>query len=289
MRARVRDTELFFDVDGSALVPDGPRMREQRQAMVVHGGPGSDHTSLKAGLTSLADRMQIIYFDHRGQGRSARGDVATYSLDNNVEDMEALRQHLGLGPIISIGTSYGGMVAMAHAARYPRAVSHLVVAVTAAHAGFIPRALQIVSDRGSSEQIAQCQELFGGRIDTPEKYRHFFDVMGPLYSRRHDPVEAKLRFERTLLTTEALNQAYGPHGTMRGFDLRPELGSVIAPTLILAARHDWICAPEFSEEILSLIPDSELRVFEESGHSILADEPRLFLDAVAGFLVYRSG
>ncbi len=63
--------------------------------------------------------MQVVYFDHRGQGRSARGDVARYTLDENVEDMEALREHLGLGPIVSIGTSYGGMVAMAHAARYP--------------------------------------------------------------------------------------------------------------------------------------------------------------------------
>ena len=54
--------------------------------------------------------------------------------------MEALRRHLGLGPIVTIGTSYGGMVAMAHAARYPDAVSHLVLIVTAAHGGFIPRA-----------------------------------------------------------------------------------------------------------------------------------------------------
>lgn len=57
--------------------------------------------------------MQLVFFDHRGQGRSQRGDVSKYILDENVEDMEALRQHLGLGPIVSIGTSYGGMVAMA--------------------------------------------------------------------------------------------------------------------------------------------------------------------------------
>src|SRR5579863_3147714 len=149
MRAKVRDTEIYFDVEGMGLVPAGIAMREKPVAFVIHGGPGGDHSSFKGPLTPLAERMQLVYFDHRGQGRSARGDPATYTLDENVEDMEALRQHLGLGPIVSIGTSYGGMVAMTHAARYPDAVSHLVLIVTAAHGGFIARAQQILAERGT--------------------------------------------------------------------------------------------------------------------------------------------
>ena len=119
MFAAVRGTRIYFDVEGTGLVPDGPAMRERPVAMVIHGGPGSDHSGFKPSFSPLAARMQLIYFDHRGQGRSAAGDPATYTLDENVEDMEALRRYLGLGPVVSIGTSYGGMVAMAHAARYP--------------------------------------------------------------------------------------------------------------------------------------------------------------------------
>src|SRR5919206_4384951 len=133
MRAKLRDTEIFFDVEGAGLVPDGAAMRERPVAFAVHGGPGGDHSGFKPGCSALAEHMQVVYFDHRGQGRSARGDPARWTLDENVEDMEALRRHLGLGPIVSIGTSYGGMVAMAHAARYPGAVSHLILLVTAAH------------------------------------------------------------------------------------------------------------------------------------------------------------
>jgi len=144
MRARIRDTEIFFDIEGAGLVPDGPRMRERPAAFVIHGGPGSDHSGFKPALSPLAERMQLVYFDHRGQGRSARGDPATYTLDENVEDMEALRLHLGLGPIVSIGTSYGGMVAMAHAARHPGSVSHLILVATAAHGGFIARARKYI-------------------------------------------------------------------------------------------------------------------------------------------------
>ena len=164
MFASVRGTRIYFDVEGMGLVPDGATMRERPVAMVIHGGPGGDHSGFKPGFSPLAARMQLVYFDHRGQGRSDPADPATYTLDENVEDMEALRRHLGLGPIVSIGTSYGGMVAMAHAARYPDAVSHLVLIVTAAHGGFIPRAEAIVRERGTAEQQAVCETLWAGEF-----------------------------------------------------------------------------------------------------------------------------
>lgn len=288
MRAALRDTEIFFDVDGAGLVSDGSHMRERPTAFLIHGGPGNDHSGLKARYGKLTEKMQLVYFDHRGQGRSARGNPHKYTLDENVADMEALRQYLGLGPIVSIGTSYGGMVAMAHAARHADSVSHLILVATVSHSGFVARAKEIVAARGTAEQKVQCEELFSGRIDTPEKMRHYFEVMGPLYARKDDPALSKVGLERTILSPEALNRAHGPGGFLRCFDLRPELGSITAPTLILAGRHDWVCAPEFSVEMHRLISNSDLRIFEDSSHGIGGDEQQKFLDAVAGFLVYRS-
>lgn len=284
MLARLRNTEIYFDVDGMGLVPDGSRMRERPPAFIIHGGPGGDHSDLKPAFKPLSEKLQLIYFDHRGQGRSARGDKRLYNLDENVQDMEALRQHLGLGPIVSVGTSYGGMVAMAHAARYPDAVSHLVLVVTAAHAGFNARARQIVAERGTAEQSAVCNELWAGRLDTVEKLRHYYELMGPLYSRKHDAAAARLSRERGILSPEAINQAFAPGGFLQTFDLRPELGRIIAPTLILAGRHDWICPPEFSEEIHRLIAGSSLMVFEESSHSIRVDERDKLLATIAAFV-----
>jgi proline iminopeptidase len=263
-------------------------MVERPPAFVIHGGPGGDHSGFKPGFSALADRMQLVYFDHRGQGRSAKGDPATYTLDENVEDMEALRLHLGLGPIVSIGTSYGGMVAMAHAARYPASVSHLVLVVTVAHAGFNARAQQIVAERGTAEQKEVAAQLWTGQLDTPEKLRRYYEVMGPLYSRRHDPAAAQAGRDRGILSPDALNRAFAPGGFLQSFDLRPELRNIAAPTLILAGRHDWICPPEFSEELHRLIPGSDLRIFEESSHSIRADEPRKMFDAIAGFVAYKT-
>jgi len=285
MRAKIRDTEIYFDIDGAGLVPDGPRMRERPIAFLVHGGPGGDHSSFKPTLSPLAERMQLVYFDHRGQGRSARGDITKYALDENVEDMEALRLHLGTGPIVSIGTSYGGMVAMAHAARYPGAVSHLVLVVTAAHGGFIERAREIVEARGTPEQRRACERLWAGTFEDVTELRDFYAVMGPLYSRRYDAAAGALGTQRTLYDVAPLNRAFGE--ILRSFDLRPELPRIKAPTLVLAGRHDWICPPEFSEEIARRIPGAELRVFEESSHSIRTDEPQAFIDAIKGFVVYK--
>lgn len=284
MFATLRNTTLYFDVEGAGLVPDGPRMRQKPEAMVIHGGPGSDHSGFKPALSPLSDIMQMVYFDHRGQGRSARADPASYTLDENVEDMEALRRHLGLGSIVSIGTSYGGMVAMAHAARYPAAVSRLILAVTAAHGGFIDRARAILAERGTAEQQAVGETLWAGAFQTPQEVQHYYDIMGSLYSTRFDPAAAAATRERMQPSPEPLNRAFGEGGVLRNFDLRPELGRITAPTLILAGAHDWICPPEFSQEIHRLIPGSKLEIFEASSHSLRVDEPERLVRSISAFV-----
>lgn len=286
MFATLRNTTLYFDVEGAGLVPDGPRMRQKPEAMVIHGGPGSDHSGFKPALSPLSDIMQMVYFDHRGQGRSARADPATYTLDENVEDMEALRRHLGLGSIVSIGTSYGGMVAMAHAGRYPAAVSRLILAVTASHGGFIDRARAILTERGTAEQQAVGETLWAGAFQTPQEVQHYYDIMGPLYSTRFDAAAAAAAAtrERMQPSPEPLNRAFGEGGVLRNFDLRPELGRITAPTLILAGAHDWICPPEFSQEIHRLIPGSKLEIFEASSHSLRVDEPERLVRSISAFV-----
>jgi proline iminopeptidase len=282
MRAKVRDTEIYFDVEGAGLVPDGAAMCERPIALVIHGGPGADHSGFKPVLSPLAEHMQLVYFDHRGHGRSARGDPATYTLDENVEDMEALRQYLGLGPVVSIGMSYGGKVAMAHAARHPEAISHLVLVATAAHHGSLERARQIVAERGTPEQRLACEALWNGTFKDAEEVRRYYQVMGPLYSRRYDPDTTAMAVARAVYEPEPMNRAFG--GFLRHLDLRPELGRIIAPTLVIAGRHDWICPPEFSQEIARLIPGARLRIFENSSHTIRADEPLALIDAIADFV-----
>src|SRR5215207_9008169 len=196
MRARVRDTELYFDVEGASLVPDGPRMVERPVAFLLHGGPGGDHSGFKPAYSPLAERMQLIYVDHRGQGRSARGPKETYTLDNNVEDLEALRIHLGLEQVVVIGVSYGGMVALAYASRYPESVSHLIAVVTSPSYKFLERAQAILAERGTDEQRRVGDILWAGAFESDEQLLEYYSIMGPLYSLKFDAEKAKASRQR---------------------------------------------------------------------------------------------
>ncbi len=286
MRAMIRGTELYFDVDGAGLVPDGPQMREKPVIVALHGGPGGDHTGFKPALAPLTDLAQIVYVDHRGSGRSARGDRSTYTLDENVEDLEALRQYLGLGPIIPLGVSYGGMLALAYACRYPQHLAALIAVVTAPSYRFLETAQATLRARGTPEQQAAAEPLWAGNFTSDDQLRDYFEVLGPLYSRTFDLEKSRERRNRGILSPDAINEGFG--GFLRTFDLTPHLHRITAPTLVIGARHDWICAPEFSEEIARLIPRADLRIFEHSGHSVMVDEHAAFVDVVRGFLRYPS-
>jgi len=284
MFANIRDTQIYFDIEGAGLIPHGNQMREKPIAFLIHGGPGADHTSYKPAFSALSDKIQLVYFDHRGQGRSARGDKSTYTLDQNVEDMEALRQHLGLGKIIAIGSSYGGMVALTYAIRYPQHLSYLIVIATVPDFRFLQRAQKILSDRGTPEQIAIAQFLWNGNFETEQQLRDYFRIMHPLYSVTSNPTPTTQ--PRTILSIDAINEAFG--GFLRSYNVLNQLHKITVPTLVIGARHDWICAPEFSEEIANAIPNSDLRIFENSGHLIRLDETEALLDAIAGFIVYKK-
>ena len=71
MRVALRDgTRIFFEVIGTKLVPEGPTMRERPTMLLLHGGPGCDHSGLAHTLAPLCDVAQLVVPDHRGQGRS---------------------------------------------------------------------------------------------------------------------------------------------------------------------------------------------------------------------------
>ncbi len=218
-------------------------MVEKPVAFVLHGGPGGDHSYYKPGLDPLTEKMQLVYIDHRGQGRSGRGDRSTYTLENNVEDLEAFREHLGLDKIVLFGASYGGMVALSYAVRYPQNVSHLIALVTSAHAGTLERAKEILAERGTDEQKRVCEALWEGNFQTEEELFHYFDVMEPIYSYSYKPDMPKDGLERGIYSIDAINEGFS--GFLRTYDVRDQLHNITCPTLVVAGRHDWICPPEY--------------------------------------------
>src|SRR5215470_557624 len=121
--------EGFVDANGVLIyfksLGQGPPL------LVVHGGPGASHDYLLPYLLPLARHHRVVYMDERGSGKSGKlEDPKGYTVENMVEDVEALRVALGLGKIDLLGHSYGGVLAQAYALRYQQHLSHLVLCST---------------------------------------------------------------------------------------------------------------------------------------------------------------
>src|SRR5437867_10761640 len=100
--------------------------------LVMHGGLGVDHTQFRAGLDPLGDVLRLVYYDHRGNGRSGRPPIETLTLEQLADDADALRSHLGYERVAVLGHSYGGCLALRYALRHPRHLSHLLLVGTTA-------------------------------------------------------------------------------------------------------------------------------------------------------------
>src|SRR6266852_2501620 len=99
--------------------------------MIVHGGPGASHDYFLPYLLPLARHNKVVFIDERGSGRSQKlEDPAGYTIENMAEDVESVRQALGLGKINLLGHSYGGALAQAYALKYQRNLSDLILAST---------------------------------------------------------------------------------------------------------------------------------------------------------------
>jgi pimeloyl-ACP methyl ester carboxylesterase len=130
MRIQVDDVTLLFDVEGSKLRPDGPAMRQVPTLLLLHGGPGFDHSGFKPAFAEMATVAQVVYLDLRGNGRSDAGPANKWSLEQWAEDVHSFCEALSIEDPIVMGHSLGGIVAMVYAARYPDHPSKLILSST---------------------------------------------------------------------------------------------------------------------------------------------------------------
>lgn len=266
MYAHVNGTRLYFDVDGAGLVPDGPRMRERPTVILVHGGPGFDHAGYKPIFDELTDVAQLVYYDHRGQGRSDRDTPERWNLDQWADDLRGLCDALGIARPIIFGQSFGGMVAMAYAARHPAHPGKLVFSSTSARMDY-PRMFARFGAHGAAlEAIARD---FWTAPDAATWARYAEEAL-PAYQRTpRDPDGGA----RTIYTPEVLFHFAG--GEQKTMDLRAGLARVQCPTLVMGGEDDPVCPIETQAEIAAALPPALVRFerFAACGHGVYRDDP----------------
>jgi proline iminopeptidase len=280
MRIAVNGVELFFDVYGSSLGARGNELVDKPVIVALHGGPGIDHSQFVPWLTPIADEAQLILVDHRGNGRSSRPPVETRTLANMADDLEALRKTLGLGRIVVFGMSFGGMLALTYAATYPDNIAGLIPCATAASNDALERALAGMHDLSSPEQREALSRLRHGTVQSAEDLDRVFGALARFYE--YDPARTPSGGFKPIADIDMLNFFFARD--RQTYDVRPRLGAITAPTLVLTGRHDKIAPPFASDEILKGIHQAKQEMFEESGHRLMREENAKFLRSVRNFI-----
>jgi proline iminopeptidase len=264
----VNGARLFFDTVGSGLAVEPERIAPRPSLIVLHGGPGFDHSLMRPYFDRFADTHQVIYLDHRGNGRSG-GEPDSWRLDQWGDDIAAFCDTLGLVKPAVYGLSFGGMVAMAYAGRHPDQPSRLILSSTAARLR-LDTTYEMMGVLGG-EGAAQAARRFWSD-PTPEGVGEYMAVCMPLYNPSRDPAAAAAIARATARFEVMFDFIRGEQRTM---DLRPGLANVACPTLVLAGGRDPITPLACAEEILAALPEGlrRLEVFPEAGHGVHRDEP----------------
>jgi len=263
MRVAVSDgVRLFFDVAGTSLQIDDGAVRRKPTLLVLHGGPGLDHTSMRPWFDRFADTAQVVWYDHRGQGRSdGWDDPAAWNLDTWADDVVRICEALEITAPVVLGMSFGGMVAMHYAARHPHHPSRLVLMSCSAR----PSIHRIVETfrRLHGDEVAEIAQAFWSAPD--ENRLRYREVCMPLYSVHQHPIS----------TTAIMNTEIMGRFKLDEIDLLPGLASIRCETLVLAGEQDPVCPIEDATDIATALPAHLVRFerFDRCGHGTHRDQP----------------
>ena len=250
MFIEVNGAKLYFDVEGAGLIPDGPSMRAKPTLILLHGGPGVDHTMYKPAFSALADIVQIVYFDQRGNGRSTGGGPETWNLAQWGDDVKGLCDALGIEKPIVYGGSFGGFVAQSYAIRYPDHPAKLVLASTAARVDF-PTIFAAFERIGGPHARAVAEAY--GSIPPPRAAPSTSRSASPSIVR--DQAETPTCSKRSIVRNDVALRFNGPRNEQGRLDFRSALQRICCPVLILAGHRDPIMPMPFSETIAVSPPE----------------------------------
>lgn len=271
--------QLYVDIEGCGLVPDGTRMREKPTLVLLHGGPGYDHSGFKPLFSRLADLAQIVYVDHRGHGRSSRRPAAEWTLDTFADDVVRLCDVLGIVKPIVLGQSFGGFVAQRYLARHPQHPLRVILSSTSHHLG-LARKLAMFEQLGGPRARAAAQAFWTAPdAATWAVYQrecmHLYNVQPPA----EPEARQRIRFVEEILFASA-------GGEQQQMQLLPGLAQVECPVLVLAGEQDPVTPLADAQEIAAAIPApwSQLVTFAEAGHGVWRDQPEAALAVLREFI-----
>jgi proline iminopeptidase len=249
--------------------------------IVANGGPGLSHIYMMQNdaWPRIARHRQVIFYDQRGTGKSKRVNPdASWGMDAQVADMEAVRAKFGFPKFDLVGDSYGGLLAMAYAAAHPEHVERLILSDSAAPAWKdIVRVLPDVFP-DVLEQIATREKNSTPADAADQRIRDHFLMLFYSEANRDAYLAGVKDLESVPQVSAAVQKA------TRTLDLTPELPRFKFPTMVITGRYDMNVTPLTAWNIYKAIPGAKFVVFEKSGHLPSYEEPDRYVQVVDAFL-----
>jgi proline iminopeptidase len=295
----LKQEEGFVDANGVLIYYKA--LGSGSPLVVVHGGPGMSHDYFLPYLLPLARTHRLVFIDERGSGRSEKlEDVSAYTVENMVEDVEAVRRGLNLGTINLLGHSYGGVVVQAYALKYQQHLAHLVLASTFHSTARMNEVLKKIKDRMAPELRQRIDSLeqngLFGHGKPYEQQRYTADYMTAAWGEGYFPYLFQRRPDANYEPTntggmawDLYREMWGSHGeyvidgNLRSVEYADKLPSLKVSTLVIAGDHDE-CDPALSQDMHARIAGSRLVILPQSGHMTFVDQTALFLKTIEEFL-----
>jgi proline iminopeptidase len=286
--------------DKGPLVVDGLRLINGTQLycksigtgiplVIIHGGPGLDHSYLLPQMGQLADTYELIFFDQRGAGKSTvRLDTSAMTLDAMVEDIDKVRDAYNLRTMNLMGHSWGGLLAMFYAIKHgDRLNSLILVNSTPPTSELRSASFKIMSQKtspaDSALQASLVQTVEFRRRD-PAAMERFFRLL--FRGSFHNPLRADeltLSFGPDYAARSKLVSYLSKDPRLQTYDLLSQLESITCPVLIIGSDADLTPAAA-NEAIHAHIKGSRYVVMKNCGHFPFIEAPAQFFPAVRDFL-----
>jgi proline iminopeptidase len=261
----------------------------------LNGGPGLPCDYVRDTHSHLADRgYRVVAFDQLGCGASDNPDDASlWTLPRYVEEVEIVRTALNLGTVHLLGQSWGTWLGIEYALTYPNAFKTIILADGAADIPHLVTELERLRGALGSETVAMMlRHEAEGTLDHPE-YKGIIDVL----NYRH---VCRLQEWPAPVTRSLANWNMGPYraiqgpnefcytGSIRNWNRVPDLPRIAQPALVMCGLHDEL-TPACSMRIHNALPNSRIRVFQNSSHLPFVEEPEAYFAVLTAFLDAHRG
>ncbi len=262
------------------------KLGDRNIIILLPGGPGNDMGMYDDPAMSIAQTFfqvaDVILFDPRNCGKSEQCNIKFCSLDHYIDDVEAIRKHfnINLEHFFVFGQSYGSIVALGYAIRYPDSLKKLLLIGAVASSAFYDEAKTQLKEIGTPKQIAFAEKLWNGSFDgSKEEVVDFYRLMSPLYSYSFEPGEPPLEIGYNV---DVMNYGWGIF--LRHFNYENELANVKCETLILWGENEWIMPKSHVDLIYNTIPNCSLKTYPECMHMLWIDQWEMFIHDALKFL-----